>query len=147
MTIENNRVQYHHNYLITEARHTSQTRKVKPAYACMDVQINTYVLTFLLFLRTSYEYRVYTLILKKFSRGRADAYKEKTRCRYGLSDRFKAGQNQLKARQSRKNRYTLAFSSQNQIQCQPGQEQGSWRVFCPCLKSVTDFGRKLARYT
>ena len=109
MTIENNRVQYHHNYLITEARHTSQTRKVNPAYACMHVQINTYVLTFLLFLRTSYEYRVYTLILKKFSRGRADAYKEKTRCRYGLSDRFKAGQNQLNARQSRKKQVYLGL--------------------------------------
>ena len=40
--------------------------------------------------------------LKNFNRGRADAYAETKQCTYGLSDWFKVGQSQLKARQSRK---------------------------------------------
>jgi len=57
----------------------------------------------------TYEYRVYTSIQKNFNRGRADAYGETTQCTYGLSDWFEVGQNQLKARQSRKNQVYLGL--------------------------------------
>ena len=36
-------------------------------------------------------------------------------------------QYQLKARQSRQNQ--MYFSSQNQVRCEAGQQEGSWRVF------------------
>ena len=61
-------------------------------------------------LRTRYDVRVqsfYTFIQKNFNPGRADAYGEKKQCTYGLSDWFKVGQNQLKARQIRKKQVYL----------------------------------------
>ena len=64
-------------------------------HACMHACMCKYIIV-----RTTYEYRVYTLTKKNFNRGRADAYGEKTQCTYGLSDWFKVGQNQLKPRQN-----------------------------------------------
>ena len=78
--------------------------KMKPAHACMySLQENTYF-----YVRTTYEYRVYTLPgnTEEFQpREGSRIRREKTEylvrtC--GFSDWFKVGQNQLKARQSRK---------------------------------------------
>ena len=55
-------------------------------------------------------------------------------------DWLKIRQKQLKARQSRQNQVHLAFSSQKQVRCEPGQLQGSWRVICT-LTRYTCFGK------
>ena len=93
----------HTNYFITEARRTPQRSKTETSVR-LHVCTNTHVGT------STYLYRVYTLIVKNFNQGRAD----EEQGTYGLSDWFKVGPNQLRARQSRKNRYALAISSQNQ---------------------------------
>ena len=62
-------------------------------YGC----INTYFYV----RRTSTEF-LYVQIPKNFKAERPDAYGEKKQCTYGLSYWFEVGQNQLKARQSRK---------------------------------------------
>ena len=52
------------------------------------------------------------------------------------SDWLKNRQKQLKARQSRQNQVYLAISSQEQVRCEAGQSQGSWRVICTCFSSL-----------
>ena len=75
-------------------------------YACMYKHVLTYDVRV---------QNLYTFIHKNFNRGSADAHGEKTQ--HGLSDWFKVGRNQLKARQSDrvdKVRYNLLSSRQNQ---------------------------------
>ena len=75
--------------------------------------------------------------------------KQKTVYVYCLSDWFKIAQNQSKARQRvEKNRYTLAFRAKisYDVSLANGRAPGVWFLLVFCMY-VTDFGRKVARYT
>ena len=54
----------------------------------------------------------------------------------------KFAKRQLNARQSRKNRVYLAFSSQKQVRCEAGQSQDSLRVICTWFKMYLFLARK-----
>ena len=77
VTIENNiaAAVRHNIYSITEARRTPQRRKkVKPAYSCMHMYVNTYF-----DVQRTYKYTEFVRYVMQttFNRGRVDAYEEK----------------------------------------------------------------------
>ena len=99
------------------------------------------------FFRTTYEYRVYTLTQKNFNGGRADACEEKKQCTYGLSDWFKVGQNQLKARQSRKKQVCPGLFEPKLVMMSAWPIAGLLGCVLYFVLHVSDFGQTVVRYT